>query len=89
MPDLGTLGGLRSSATAINNSGVVTGTSQTTEEFVSHPFLWRRGVMTDIGTLGTSAEPVDLNERGDIVGSARTVDGQQHAVLWTNRHITG
>jgi len=90
MQDLGTLGGLRSSATAINNSGMVTGTSQTTEEFVSHPFLWRRGVMTDIGTLGRSADPVDLNERGDIVGSALTVDGQQHAVLWTSsRHITG
>ena len=46
--------------------------------------------MTDIGSLGDSAQPVAINERGDVVGSACTLDGQQHAVLWTtNRHITG
>jgi probable HAF family extracellular repeat protein len=82
MQDLGTLGGLHSAAAAINNSGVVTGTSQTTEPGEDHAFLWRRGVMTDIGSLGGSAEPVAINERGDIVGSALTPGGQR-AVLWT------
>jgi len=90
MQDLGTLGGLHSSATAINNSGVVAGTSQTGDPGNDHAFLWRRGVMTDIGSLAGSARPVAINERGDVVGVSGTPGGQPHAVLWTtNRQITG
>ena len=42
MQDLGTLGGLSSQATAINNSGVVAGLSQTSQAGGSHAFLWRK-----------------------------------------------
>jgi hypothetical protein len=47
--------------------------------------------MTDIGSLGGSASPVAINERGDVVGVSGTADGgQSYAVLWTtNRQITG
>jgi probable HAF family extracellular repeat protein len=49
--DLGTLGGTYSSANAINNVGQVTGTS-TNAHGEYRAFLWRKGTMIDLGTLG-------------------------------------
>jgi probable HAF family extracellular repeat protein len=73
--DLGTLGGQSSYATAINDRGWVVGRSQATDG-TYHGFLWRHGRMTDLGTLS----PVDVNNRGQIVG---TRDDAPGAYLWT------
>lgn len=37
----------------------------------------------DLGSLGGNRSyAYDINDKGQIVGSAKTVDGQLHAVLW-------
>ena len=49
--DLGTLGGVQSSALGINNSGQVVGWAATATQDI-HAFLYRNGSMIDLGTLG-------------------------------------
>lgn len=49
--DLGTFGGKMSHAYGVSNAGVVTGDA-TTANGDFHPFLWRDGKMTDLGSLG-------------------------------------
>jgi probable HAF family extracellular repeat protein len=76
--DLGTLGGLFSSAYAINEAGVIVGDTNTEEElpsghFVTHAFLYADGVMQDLGTFGgaeTFSKANAINNRGQVVGWA-------------------
>ena len=78
--DLGTLpGGDYSSAFAINDSGVVVGTSNTSTS--THAFSWALGQgLTDLGTLpGTNASSaLAINNQGQIAGSSGG-----HAALWS------
>jgi len=81
--DLGTLGGARSQAGAINNRGQIAGASDTSSgEW--HAFLWQDGVMSDLGAIGN---PLDINERGQIVGWRQT-DAGESAFLWDNGVVT-
>jgi probable HAF family extracellular repeat protein len=73
--DLGTLGGDSSYATAMNDRGAVVGRSQVADG-TYHGVLWRNGAMTDLGRLS----PIDINNRGQIVGTLDDADG---AYLWT------
>jgi probable HAF family extracellular repeat protein len=70
MRDLGTLGGLNSSASAISDRGVIVGSSDTGAGFV-HAFGYARGVMRDLGTLsGGTSFATAVNKSGQIVGAS-------------------
>jgi len=49
-----------------------------------HAFLWENGMMTDLGTLpgGGSSSAADINNLGQVVGSADDANGVKHAVMW-------
>jgi probable HAF family extracellular repeat protein len=100
MTDLGTLGGTMGgefllwfeSSLLVNNRGHVMGTSSLAGDLVVHPFLWRHGVMRDLGTLGgDNGAAVWLTDNDEVVGDAdlpNTPPGCQstscihHAFLW-------
>jgi probable HAF family extracellular repeat protein len=94
MIDLGTLGGTNANvgslALVINNKGQVAGTSNLAGDVKFHAFLWDRGTLLDLGTLGGSFSTTFwINDAGDVVGwAATTGDKFAHAALWRKREIT-
>ncbi|QOL52286.1 hypothetical protein [Massilia litorea] len=71
-----------SEAAAINNHGIVTGTSN------SHAFRWSADTgMEDLGALTKGAASVSfgraLNDAGMIVGASQTVTNERHSFIWT------
>jgi probable HAF family extracellular repeat protein len=87
---LGTLGGSFSQASAINEKGEVTGSSDNgpVSSFV-HAFLYTNGQMIDLGTLGgTNSYGMALNDQGHVTGYSDTSGGAQHAFLYRNGVMT-
>ena len=76
MTDLGTLGGNFSAGNAINLSGEVVGSAQTSTG-VSHVVLWDGGKITDLTTTALSglsgASVAGINDSGQIVGTDSAV----------------
>jgi len=73
--DLGTLGGANSFSYAINNSGMVTGGSNTAGQndmVAQTPFLWDGGKPINLGTLGGTACP-DCSGEGAAASANGTV----------------
>jgi len=85
MTDLGTFGGSRSWAYAINRLGQVVGEAQMADGD-DHAFLWQDGVMTDLGTLGgTQSQAYDVNSLGQVVGHTTW---PPHAFVWEEGVMT-
>ncbi len=61
-----------SSATAINDNGVIVGSGQFSVDGVPNPIMWVNGVASYLPTLGLGGVAVDINEQGDIVGWVNT-----------------
>ncbi|WP_435158401.1 hypothetical protein [Haladaptatus sp. DFWS20] len=94
--DLGTLGGVESTATSINRGGYVVGFSQR-GDLVPHAFMWSKAEgMQDLGTLSDSvSRATDINGHCTVVGASRVTDiwerdtGTQteiypeHAIRWS------
>jgi probable HAF family extracellular repeat protein len=85
MIDLGTLGGLYSSAMSINDGGWIAGRASTTLDpgnvghTIPHAFLYINGVMFDLGALGGPfeiSEAHDVNNLGQVVGWAGAGGGE-------------
>src|SRR6266704_1698345 len=83
--DLGNLGRTgNAGAWGITPAGDIVGESATLNEGV-HPFLWRVGVIQDLGTLGGGeAGAAAINAHRQVVGYSRTASGETHAFLWEN-----
>ena len=81
--ELGTLGGTSSSATDVNASGVVSGTSSLSNGS-KHAFRWTsKNGLTDLGTFGGSSSFGNaISDFGQIVGSSETSFGAEHAAMW-------
>jgi len=81
MTDLGTLGGT-TLAFGISDTGLIVGTSARADG-IGRAFLWKKGAMTDLGTLGGQySGAYGVNDEGEVVGSAQNSEGEWRAFLW-------
>jgi probable HAF family extracellular repeat protein len=81
MTDLGNLGdGNDTRAWGISDSGKVTGYSHCQDGWKS--FLWYKGKMTDLGSLGGHTKAYDINDAGVVVGRSIASDNKYHAFIW-------
>ena len=97
MTDLGTLGGSGGIGQCANKRLQVIGMSSLathpaaclTGETGCHAYLWQRGTMKDLGTLGgETSEAIWINDSGDIAGSADLAAADIHdAVRWKDGQI--
>jgi probable HAF family extracellular repeat protein len=97
MLDLGALGPTypNSRAIRINDLGQVVGWAATDPGNVevivgsTHAALWSDGDVVDLGTLGgATSRAYGLNNRAEVVGTARTPTGAEHAFLWQDGVMT-
>lgn len=87
LQNLGTFGGLQSSAFNINNVSQVVG-QYTPVQGQTMPFLWENGIKTDLGRLGgLVGNALGINNQTQIVGFSNTDTNVSHAVLWENGQI--
>jgi probable HAF family extracellular repeat protein len=94
--DIGTLGGPDAVMTGINERGQVYGVSytnstpnDTTGIPTLHSFIWEKGRMRDLGSLGGAyTEAASMNDAGQVVGlSTLEGDNAGHPYLWDGRRM--
>lgn len=75
-----------SRASAINDMGLISGTSDANINQQSHASIWSQNTRTDLGTIGgNTSEGLAINSSGQIVGGAYTNNfAAYHAVIWSN-----
>jgi uncharacterized membrane protein len=94
LADLGTLGGDNASALWLNDAGEVIGYADlppnppgcTGLSCEHHAFLWKHGVMTDLGSVASDpcSRALSINSKSQIVGFTAAVCGGNptHGFLW-------
>ena len=84
--DIGNLGNTVTTASGVNDRGVVVGRSRLPFSSDDHAVVWEGGTLRDLGTLGgPNSGAVDVNNHGLILGTADTPDGINHMVTWDLR----
>jgi probable HAF family extracellular repeat protein len=79
------IGGDFSIAWDINNAGQVVGEWRPSSENGSHAFVYKDGVVQDLGNLGgDSTYALSINDRGDIVGYGSTGLGPLHGFIYVD-----
>jgi probable HAF family extracellular repeat protein len=77
------LGGDGGETVGINNRGSASGNSYLPGDIVQHGFIWRKGVTTDLGTLGgpNSFDPESWppNEKDEVAGLSDTAELDPYA----------
>jgi probable HAF family extracellular repeat protein len=87
MKDLGTLGGMVSFASFVNDRGSVVGFSDTANDAALHAFVDTHGKMTDLGTLGGHESGAGaINNEGVVVGFAQTSPSTTASHGFIDRH---
>jgi probable HAF family extracellular repeat protein len=74
----------------MNNRGQVVGGSNLAGDTESHAFLWEKGTLTDLSTLGgTFSAATAINDAGEVSGGA-TIGGDLvvHAFFWKQGVMT-
>lgn len=91
--DLGALGGLHSTANAINGQALVVGWAEIANDSTA-AFQWQNGKMSQLASLagsvasaGNGTQATAVNDSGEVVGSCVTSAGDAHAVIWNNGQI--
>ncbi len=79
--DLGTLGGLNSTATGVNLLGQVVGSANIAND-IPHAVLWQGGTPTDLMLGQGSSAAYAINLREEVVGTANPDNGPQYAFYW-------
>jgi probable HAF family extracellular repeat protein len=92
--DIGTLGGLHSTANSLNGTGDVVGWAELPDQ-ASTAFIWSDGAMHQLGILqnglvapGNGTQAIAINDYGQVVGSSLNSTGESRAVVWENGKIT-
>lgn len=76
--------------TRFNNQGQVVGYGYLAGNTTYDAFLWRNGVMTDLGTLpgDVASGALAINSKGQVVGGSVEPSGNVRGVIWQNGVIT-
>lgn len=86
--DMGTLGGTRSDAMAISNSGFATGESQA-QNGARHAFFWDGSKMHDIHTANADMSAGRAVSDNGYVAGWFSSSGDQQAFLWDGANMIG
>jgi probable HAF family extracellular repeat protein len=82
-------GGTVSFLAGLNNRGQIAGEFTLPGDLTSHPFLWDRGVLTDLGTFGADCGlPFAISDAGEVAGWACSPSGAVFAFLWSKNVLT-
>jgi probable HAF family extracellular repeat protein len=79
------LGGDNGTATWVNDAADVVGEADLPGSQAHDAFLWKHGVMTDLGNLGLTSFAYAINSERQVVGHSKISDGTFRAFLWELR----